>query len=138
MERITFLQKKLHAADKTCTQFRLVLKKLNDEHYQDVYTELRDSAIQRFEFTLDTLWKATKEYLVQEYNITINPATPRKTFQEAANLGLINKKDLALFNHMVQDRNLTSHTYHQTLAEEIAKSLPLYYITMKKLLETIS
>lgn len=36
------------------------LQKLHSKEFELVYTELRDSTIQRFEFCTDTLWKFLK------------------------------------------------------------------------------
>ena len=43
---------------------------------------VRDSAIQRFEFTLDLSWKALKAYLEDKKGIVC--ASPKECFREAA------------------------------------------------------
>ncbi|MBN1798437.1 MAG: nucleotidyltransferase substrate binding protein [Spirochaetales bacterium] len=38
---------------------------------------------------------------------------------------------------MTDDRNMTSHTYHEELAEQIYKKIKQYYTLMNNLLKTI-
>jgi len=39
---------------------------------------------------------------------------------------------------MIDDRNLTAHTYHKEVAEKLFKHLPQYAVLMKKILEKIT
>jgi nucleotidyltransferase substrate binding protein (TIGR01987 family) len=75
---------------------------------------LRDSVIQRFEFTHELAWKMLKLKLEEEGLIT---KTPRHTMQEALQAGLI--EDGNLWSDMLKMRNLTSHTYREELAEDV-------------------
>ena len=75
---------------------------------------LRDSVIQRFEFTHELAWKMLKLKLEEEGLVT---RTPRETMQEALQAGLI--EDGNLWSDMQKMRNLTSHTYHEELADQV-------------------
>lgn len=75
---------------------------------------LRDSVIQRFEFTHELAWKMLKLRLEQE---DIFVRTPRETLQEALQAGLI--EDGNAWSDLQRMRNLTSHTYNETLADEV-------------------
>jgi nucleotidyltransferase substrate binding protein (TIGR01987 family) len=94
---------------------------------------VRDSAIQRFEFTVELSWKVIQRYLRQSgYS---DPLTPKQSIREAARLGLI--RDPELWLSFIDARNLSSHTYREALAEEvyeIAQALP---IEAAKLVEAI-
>jgi nucleotidyltransferase substrate binding protein (TIGR01987 family) len=79
---------------------------------------IRDSVIQRFEFTVELSWKVLQRHLKSS---GISEAlTPKNTFREAARFGLI--KDPEAWIRFVDARNLSSHTYKESLAEEVYAS----------------
>ena len=75
---------------------------------------LRDSVIQRFEFTYELAWKMLKLRLEAE---ALMPRTPKETLQEALQAGFI--EDGNAWSELQKKRNLTSHTYDEELAEEV-------------------
>jgi nucleotidyltransferase substrate binding protein (TIGR01987 family) len=87
---------------------------------------VRDSVIQRFEFTHELAWKMLRLRLENE---GILVKTPRETMQEALQAGFI--ADGNLWSDLQKMRNLTSHTYREQLAEDVydfivAQGLPLF------------
>lgn len=87
---------------------------------------IRDSVIQRFEFTHELSWKMLRLRLELE---GILVKTPRETMQEALQAGFI--ADGNLWSDMQKMRNLTSHTYREQLAEDVyafivTLALPLF------------
>ncbi len=75
---------------------------------------LRDAVIQRFEFTYELAWKMLKLKLETEGVVA---RTPRETLQEALQARLIT--DGNTWSELQRMRNLTSHTYDETLAEQV-------------------
>ncbi|MGH8530561.1 MAG: HI0074 family nucleotidyltransferase substrate-binding subunit [Nevskiales bacterium] len=75
---------------------------------------IRDSVIQRFEFTYELAWKLLKLRLEAEGVIA---RTPKETLQEALQAGFI--EDGNLWTELQRQRNLTSHTYKEKLADEV-------------------
>lgn len=96
------------------TDYLRALAQLEKAAAQPKNEFLRDSVIQRFEFTHELAWKMLKLKLEEEGLIT---KTPRETIQEALQAGLI--EDGNLWSDMQKMRNLTSHTYHEELANEV-------------------
>jgi nucleotidyltransferase substrate binding protein (TIGR01987 family) len=85
---------------------------------------IRDGMIQRFEFTYELAWKATKEYL-EELGI-VDRNSPKAVIKEAYAQKLItNERDWLL---MLNDRNQTSHVYKEEIAAEIAARIVNSYI----------
>lgn len=78
-----------------------------------------DGAIQRFEFTYELTWKALRAALASEGR-EVN--SPRQSFRAAYQLEWID--DEAPWLEMIDDRNLTTHTYNEQLAGEIYGRLP--------------
>ena len=94
---------------------------------------VRDSAIQRFEFTIDLAWKTVKAFLEEEKGLRC--ASPKECFREAYRQGLIEYSDAWL--HFVDMRNETVHTYKQQIAEQIYAELPNVLAHAEKLLSAL-
>lgn len=81
---------------------------------------VRDSATQRFEFTMDLSWKMLKAFLEDKTGIVC--ASPKECFREAYRQGFIEyDEDWIKFVDM---RNETVHTYNEKIAEKIYAQLP--------------
>lgn len=96
---------------------------------------LRDSLIQRFEYSVDTLWKYLKEYLFIEKGISL--ASPKPIFRSCLTVGLLGENDIEDLLGMVNDRNSTSHGYNEDQAEQISKKIPRYCRLIEKVLKAI-
>ena len=94
---------------------------------------VQDSVIKRFEYSFEAFWKYLKEYLLVREGKTAN--SPKSCFREALSAGLITEDECHLFLLMTDDRNLTLHTYDETLAMELYNKIPGYAAAMGKLLE---
>jgi nucleotidyltransferase substrate binding protein (TIGR01987 family) len=88
-----------------------------------------DATIQRFEFTFELSWKFLKDYFL-ERGIQLN--YPKEVIKEAFAVGIIN--DETIWIEMLTDRNMTSHTYDEKLADEIYARIKLYVPELIKLL----
>ncbi|MCX3066770.1 nucleotidyltransferase substrate binding protein [Cetobacterium somerae] len=91
---------------------------------------LKDGVIQRFEFTLELSWKILKTYLVNEGIDCVN--TPKSVVREAYKAGII--KNGELWIEMIDDRNLTSHIYSQSMADDIYLRITKKYFKELELL----
>lgn len=87
-----------------------------------------DASIQRFEFTVELFWKCLKR-LIEEKGKEVN--YPKDVLQEAYAGRLIDNESTWL--KMLHDRNRTSHTYDEALADEIYGHIKSdYYPIMQK------
>ncbi|MBI4431068.1 MAG: nucleotidyltransferase substrate binding protein [Candidatus Omnitrophica bacterium] len=121
---------KLEAA---AEQFEQALKRLGEALRMPKTDIVRDSAIQRFEFSLDLAWKTVKAFLEEKHGV--RSASPKECFREAYRHGLIGYTDEWL--RLVDMRNETVHTYNQDLAEKIFSQLPRALECMEELLGAI-
>lgn len=101
------------------------------------YEQCRSAAIQSFEFSLDTLWKFIKEYLIYIQRISFDTPTPKSVFRECWTINIINESEFNKLSKLISDRNLTSHSYNEYTAEEISKKLPEYCKLMEDILNRI-
>lgn len=76
----------------------------------------RDAAIQRFEYTFDSVWKAAQAILVEEGLVS---NSPKATVRHCRSLGLLDDEEAVQAMAALGDRNLTIHTYNRRLAAEI-------------------
>lgn len=92
----------------------------------------QDSAIQRFEFTSELAWKVVQKFLKEEKIIC---RSPKECLKEAFKFGLID--DDVKWLEMIDDRNLTSHTYDEEKSEEVYERLPDYLKLLELLKEKV-
>ena len=97
---------------------------------------LRDAMIQRFEYSTEAFWKYLKAYLSIEHNLPAN--SPRDVIRTGLNAKLYGEEISKELLQMLDDRNLTSHTYVEELAESIAHRIPDYSKNMSEVLTRIS
>lgn len=113
--------------------FERSLERLEEIIVKEKTIANRDSAIKRFEFTVELGWKCLQWFLRDE-GIICN--SPKECLQEAFKFGLI--KDDPKWIEMLRDRNLTVHTYDEKTAEEVYGRLPEYIGLLKSLKEKLT
>lgn len=105
----------------------------------EVYEEKKeqiivDAMIHRFKVCVELSWKLLKGYL--KYENIGEFSSPRTIIKESYVQKLIDEGELWL--DMLEDRNLTSHTYHDIIANFIRDNiLNTYYKLLKKLQESM-
>lgn len=106
--------------EKALKQLQAILKKP-----LEVESGTLDAAIQRFEFSFELFWKLLKTILEHLHKEVY---APRDVLKLAYQDALIANETAWLT--MLSDRNLTSHTYNEDLAFEIASRLPAHFELM--------
>jgi len=101
------------------------LKKCLD--VDEVDAIVRDAAIKRFEICFELAWKAVQKAARDE---GLDCASPKSCFQHAWRLGWV---DEAPAITMIEDRNLTVHTYDEKLAIQVHERLGAHYDCLKGL-----
>ncbi len=96
---------------------------------------VRDATIQRFEYTFEIFWKLMKEYLYAHEGIECN--SPKSCFREALSVGILSEERTITCLEMTDDRNLTSHTYVEEVAESIYEKIRDYYELMDTIFDHI-
>lgn len=96
---------------------------------------VRDATIQRFEYTFEALWKFLKAWLKEREGIICN--SPKACFREAFSLKLLTEEETVKFLEMTDDRNMTSHTYHEEISQILYARMLHYCKLIEVLLEKI-
>jgi nucleotidyltransferase substrate binding protein (TIGR01987 family) len=84
----------------------------------------RDAAIQRFEYTFEACWKAAQRYLLVVEGLSAG--SPKAGVRAAREVGVLGDDQAIVGLEMVDDRNLTVHTYNEAVAERISRNLRRY------------
>jgi nucleotidyltransferase substrate binding protein (TIGR01987 family) len=88
-----------------------------------------EASIQCLEFVVELYWKLLK-HMLREKELIVN--TPMDVFRESFAAGWIDQEDIWI--RMLKDRNLSSHTYNEALAQEISGRIPSYLPLVKQTL----
>ena len=120
------------------------------ENFQKAYLKLKDfcsqydgteinaaGVIQAFEFTFEQCWKSIQKKAGAE---GISVSSPKKSFEWALSNGWIESEDESIWLKMLDDRNLTSHTYREAVARRVAESIlkeyeKAFYSMLEKMLK---
>lgn len=89
----------------------------------------RDAAIQRFEYTFELFWKWAKLQLLEQEGLDLS--SPKSVFREMRTHFGLTEEQIETLLLMANDRNLSVHTYSETLAESLYSRISGYYELMK-------
>ena len=95
----------------------------------------RDAIIQRFEFTFEAVWKAAQACLFVVEGMDVS--SPKGVIRACREVGLLEETDAVLALRMADDRNLTVHTYNESLAAQIYERILDYHLLLAKWLDAI-
>ena len=93
---------------------------------------VRDAAIQRFEFSFELAWKSIQ--VIARFEAQDCPP-PRMAVATAWRNRWIS--DEALWFDMLEERNKTSHTYRESMAQEVFDDLPRYLPSLRALNQSL-
>jgi len=116
-------------------ELRKALKTLKEITREPYSVVVRDAAIQRFEYTFEAFWKFLRDYLREAEGIRCN--SPKSCFREAMGAGLISEEQSMTCLEMTDDRNLTSHTYIETVADQIYGKIGSYCKLMEEIFNLV-
>jgi nucleotidyltransferase substrate binding protein (TIGR01987 family) len=132
------LNLKYDQSKKAIQSIKKLLEKIDELKEKNTIMELvtQEALIKRFEYSVDTLWKYLKLYLQIKHGI--EQKSPKTVFKEALRIELISEEQAKQALEMVDDRNLTSHTYNEELAQEIVEAIPKHYKLMNEIIEDMT
>lgn len=102
------------------------LDEANTEYLKNMDNDvIRDGLIQRFEFTFELAWKASKEYLIDQ-GFSNDLHFPKQVLRAAYENHMIDDEEVWL--KMLDSRNRTSHIYDDKIAASIAENITGYFL----------
>ena len=103
-----------------------VLAQIKNEQYYS-FDQARDSAIKRFEYTLEMFWKFLRIYLQEELLIDVEGIfSPRSVFKASVQAKILSRQEFKECIQMVEDRNRTAHAYQESVAEKVYDNIVAY------------
>ena len=94
----------------------------------------RDALLQRFEYSVEAVWKAVQLYLREGLEVGSPKAAARASLQTR----LLDEAQSRAALLMIEDRNLTVHTYEEALAEQIAARIPRHAVLLWSWIESVA
>ena len=107
-----------HTHELKLDELKMAIVRLEEALKLPLSDVIRDSVTLRYKLTVELSWKVLQRYL-KALGVA-EALTPKNTFREAARLGLI--RDPEAWIRFVDARNLSSHTYKESLAEQVYAS----------------
>ena len=75
-------------------------------------------------FCFEIMWKCGKDYLLDREGLVVT--SPKKVIRALYEVGLLNAEETESTLQMVDDRNMTAHTYDEKYAIELAERIKEY------------
>ncbi len=129
------LQKQLSDFERAMRSFEEAIELANEKRGDELYPFIRDSAIQRFEFTFEIFWKMVKTAMEELEGAECS--SPKSCMRELFKNHYVDELEVKELFKMVDDRKLTAHTYLEPVAERIFGKLGFYAELMKKVAQRI-
>jgi len=111
------VERKLDNAGQALRRFQEILTRPADD-------VVRDSAILRFTLATETAWKAARAMIADRAPERLTSASPKAIVRESQIAGLLTEAQAEAAIAMMNDRNLTVHTYDEDTAKALFSRLP--------------
>lgn len=123
------------ALENSVQRLKEVVEKYNENKQDNI---VRDSLIQRFEFTYSISLKMLRKYFIERTFIVedVNKLSFNDMVRTANQLGLL-KSDLTKWTKFREMQNLTSHTYDEEVALKVTEVVPDFYEEAAYLLKNL-
>lgn len=131
----TKLTRKISDLEAALSNFRDALTLEPSLFPELVADNIKSGQIQKFEFTVELLWKTVQVFLFEVDGIDV--VTPKSVAKEFVEAGYCDYENYELFIRAINDRNQLSHIYRQEMAESIWQRLPEYVGMVGRLVGTM-
>ncbi|MCF6178204.1 MAG: nucleotidyltransferase substrate binding protein [Geopsychrobacter sp.] len=132
----TKLTRKLNVLEAALANFRAAMTLEPTQFSELVADNIKSGQIQKFEFTVELLWKTVQVFLFEIDGVDV--VTPKSVAKEFVEAGHCDYETYELFIQAITDRNQLSHIYRQEMAETIRRRLPDYVSLIEQISSTIS
>lgn len=144
MEKLKFRYETLKKAEKTFQKALDDLYLVQEQtqpygpiSHDDIVQSMEDSLIQRFEYSIDFLWKYLKEYLELVHKIVPEVRSPKTIIRESVKIGLLSEAEGESAIDMIESRNLTSHIYRKEVALMLVSKMPEFLGLFKQIVDRL-
>lgn len=92
----------------------------------------RDATILRFQIASGAIWKLLQTFLKEVHGTDIG--SPKQAYRAAIDVNILNEEQISIALAMVDDRNLATHTYDESLADAVSNRVDNYFTLMQHIL----
>ena len=131
----TKFTRKLSDLEAALSNFRDALTLQPSLFPEIVADNIKSGQIQKFEFTVELLWKTVQVFLFEVDGVDV--VTPKSVAKEFVEAGYCDYENYELFIRAINDRNQLSHIYRQEMAESIWLRLPEYVGMVERIVGTM-
>lgn len=131
----TKFTRKLNDLEAALSNFRDALSLEPSLFPELVADNIKSGQIQKFEFTVELLWKTVQVFLYEVDGVDV--ITPKSVAKEFAEAGYCDYAVYELFIRAINDRNQLSHIYRQEMAESIWQRLPEYVTLVEQIVSAM-
>jgi nucleotidyltransferase substrate binding protein (TIGR01987 family) len=131
----TKITRKLKDLEAALSNFREALTLEPASFPELVADNLKSGQIQKFEFTVELLWKTVQVFLFEVDGVDV--ITPKSVAKEFVEAGYCDYEVYELFIRAINDRNQLSHIYRQEMAESIWQRLPEYVCLVEQMVSAM-
>jgi nucleotidyltransferase substrate binding protein (TIGR01987 family) len=131
----TKLTRKLNDLSAALSNYRDALTLESDLFPALVADTIESGQIQKFEFTVELLWKTVQVFLLEMDGIDV--VTPKSVAKEFVEAGYCEYETYELFIRAINDRNQLSHIYRQEMADTIRQRLPEYVAMVERIVRVL-
>jgi len=131
----TKLARKLNDLESALSNFRDALTLEPTLFPELVADNIKSGQIQKFEFTVELLWKTVQVFLFEIDGLDV--VTPKSVAKEFVEAGYCDYETYELFIRAINDRNQLSHIYRQEMAETIWQRLPVFLILVEQIVSVM-
>ena len=107
----------MSSLDQKIKQFRKAINSLQEVLAKEKDDIIRDSTIQRFEYTYELCWKSAKEFLREQCGV--DALSPKKVFRDLGKNNYISDEEVEDLIRMTDARNEIAHIYDEKLADKL-------------------
>ncbi len=97
---------------------------------------LRNGIIQKYEITVELLWKTTRIFVFEKDGIDYQ--SPRRAFKGLYLHGYVDEQTYQTLYRMVDMRNQLSHVYLQRLLMQALEEIPKHILVIEKVVKFFS
>ncbi len=135
MERSEVYQSKLNDLKNAFNDFKTSYN-INFRNFTDQEKDIfKNGQVQKFEFTVELLWKVSKEYLYIKLGKDVN--APKLVIKELFKNQIINQETYEKLFQMINDRNILSHVYDLNMFMEIYSRIQSYIDFIENIITSI-
>ena len=93
---------------------------------------IKNGKIQKFEYCAELAWKTSKLHVEFFHGVISN--SPKSVYKTMFQLAIISESEYLALIKTIEDRNLLSHIYKESMYQEVFDRLPLHLLAFQWLI----